>query len=179
MKSKLSLTILSVLFLSVFATGCMTGPEFSELGTKQSASTHYTFVKFEANGAVVTGNTDLTKNVNEEWIQCEGVTFGHRRDISGGGRVGGHTSYDRVTFSCSAASSDLLLPAVQLAAVADTSVVFNQSRTDKYLEVFVKGKRLGGIILVDGDAAASLTGLNITVDLTKALGAESLDNWAQ
>ena len=67
------------------------------------AGTHYAFVKFEANGSVVTGNTDITNIGGEElpraeWIQCKRVSYGLKRDIGTGARVSGHTHYDRIEF---------------------------------------------------------------------------------
>ncbi|MEM7154027.1 MAG: hypothetical protein AAF799_14350 [Myxococcota bacterium] len=67
------------------------------------AGTHYAFVKIEANGTVVTGNTDITNIGGEElpraeWIQCKRVSYGLKRDIGTGARVSGHTHYDRIEF---------------------------------------------------------------------------------
>lgn len=73
------------------------------------AGQHYAFVKFEANGSVIDSGHDFSRFSDDlsrgEWIQCKRVTYGLKRDIGTGGRVSGHTHYDRLEFKRSGGPS--------------------------------------------------------------------------
>lgn len=101
-----------------FLHGVLASGVVLALPRRSWAGTHYAFVKFEANGTVVTGNTDITNIGGEtldraEWIQCKRVTYGLKRDIGTGARVSGHTHYDRIEFDCPQGPSTPMLETVQ------------------------------------------------------------------
>jgi hypothetical protein len=107
------------------------------------AGTHYAFVRFEANGTVVTGNTDITNIGGEElpraeWIQCKRVSYGLKRDIGTGARVSGHTHYDRVEFDTVAGPT--------------TARLLEHQKERTSLDVVVKLPRDGKPLVVRGKA---------------------------
>ena len=121
--------------------------------------THYAFVKFEANGTVVTGNTDITNIGGEElaraeWIQCKRVSYGLKRDIGTGGRVSGHTHYDRIEFDCpQGPSTPMLMQSLERGHTVNCTIKFFHNRRDgqeeKYMEIICTDGRLAGVKVIN------------------------------
>lgn len=121
--------------------------------------THYAFVRFEANGTVVTGNTDITKIGGEElpraeWIQCKAVNYGVKRDIGTGARVSGHTHYDRIEFDCpQGPSTPMLMQALERGHTVNCTIRFYHNRRDgqeeKYMEIECTDGRLAGVKIIN------------------------------
>lgn len=88
----------------IFLQGLIASGVVIGLPHRAWAGTHYAFVKFEANGSTIDGDTITDIGDEElprgEWIQCKRVSYGLKRDIGTGGRVSGHTHYDRIEFDC-------------------------------------------------------------------------------
>jgi type VI secretion system Hcp family effector len=116
---------------------------------------YYVFVKFEANGTTVTGNTDITTVGGEEldraeWIQCRHVKYGLKRDISTGARVSGHTHYDRIELDCpQGPSTPMLMQALERGHTVNCTIRFYHNRRDgqeeKYMEIVCTDGRLSQI----------------------------------
>jgi len=123
------------------------------------AGTHYAFVKFEANGRTVTGNTDITNIGGEElprgeWIQCKRVTYGLKRDIGTGARVSGHTHYDRIEFDMpQGPATPMLMQALERGHTVNATIKFFHNRRDgqeeKYMELSAFEGRLSDIQIVN------------------------------
>ena len=129
-----------------------------------SAGTHYSFVKFEANGAVVTGNSDITHIGGEElerseWIQANRLSHGLKRDIGTGARVSGHTSYSNIQFTLPMGPAvPMLMQALERGHTVNAVVKRFHNRRDgqeeKYMEIVCTDGRLAGVevsVNADGD----------------------------
>lgn len=140
-----------------------------------AAGTHYAFVKFEANGTTVTGNTDITNIGGEtldraEWIQCKRVTYGLKRDIGTGARVSGHTHYDRIEFDMPQGPATPVFRAGTRQTMTVTVNYFaNAAGTGKPV---MQVKRAGVLVASTpaGDGRVTLT-----VDLEKPVDAATAD----
>lgn len=102
----------------VFLRGALASGVVLALPGRVLAGTHYAFVKFEANGTTITGNTDITNIGGEElprseWIQCKRISYGLKRDIGTGARVSGRTHYDRIEFDCPSGPATPVLKTMQ------------------------------------------------------------------
>ncbi len=114
-------------------------------------SIQYVFVKFEASGTVVPGNTDITSIGGEklhpaEWIRCNRVSYGLMRDVGTGARVAGHTQYDHIEFDCpQGPSTPVLMQALERGHTVNCTIKFFHKRRDKeekYMEIVCTDGRL-------------------------------------
>ena len=128
-----------------------------------SAGTHYSFVRFESNGAVVTGNTDIT-NIGGvelprgEWIQCKRVSYGLRRDIGTGARVAGHTHYDRIEFEVPVGpATPILMQSAERGITVNLQVKQFHNRRDgqeeQYMDIICTDGRLAGVKIIENAEA--------------------------
>eukprot|EP01060_Flectonema_neradi_P028470 TRINITY_DN3828_c2_g2_i3.p1 TRINITY_DN3828_c2_g2~~TRINITY_DN3828_c2_g2_i3.p1 ORF type:complete len:192 (+),score=35.46 TRINITY_DN3828_c2_g2_i3:42-578(+) len=133
-----------------------------------SAGTHYSFVRFEANGAVVTGNTDITNIGGEElprgeWIQCKRVSYGVKRDIGTGARVSGHTHYDRIEFDLPVGpATPMIMAALERGHTVNVVLKQFHNRRDgqeeKYMNIVCTDGRLAGVKIIESvDASPMMT----------------------
>ena len=124
-----------------------------------SAGTHYSFVKFEANGAVVTGNSDITHIGGEEldrseWIQANRLSHGLKRDIGTGARVSGDTLYSNIEFTLPMGPAvPMLMQALERGHTVNAVVKRFHNRRDgqeeKYMEIVCTDGRLAGVEVAD------------------------------
>eukprot|EP00754_Rhynchopus_humris_P030132 Rhum_TRINITY_DN15259_c4_g1::Rhum_TRINITY_DN15259_c4_g1_i1::g.147212::m.147212 len=126
----------------------------------------YSFVSLRAGDAVAKGNTDITNIGGEtldrgEWIQCKRVSYGLKRDIGTGGRVSGHTHYDRVAFTTTSGPAipfllDALNRGVEVVAKVKQFHNRRDGQEEKYMEITTTGK------LSD----VTVNGCSVTVSIT-------------
>lgn len=120
---------------------------------------YYAFVKFEADGQVVMGNTDITTIGGEtldraEWIQCKRVSYGLKRDIGTGARVSGHTHYDRIEFDCpQGPATPVVMTALERGQTVNCTIRFYHNRRDgqeeKYMEIVCTDGRFAGVKVIN------------------------------
>eukprot|EP01060_Flectonema_neradi_P041409 TRINITY_DN9827_c0_g1_i1.p1 TRINITY_DN9827_c0_g1~~TRINITY_DN9827_c0_g1_i1.p1 ORF type:complete len:173 (+),score=18.30 TRINITY_DN9827_c0_g1_i1:55-573(+) len=143
---------------------------FLVLASIAASALSHSYVRFESDQAVIGGNSlataSKTENGHGDWIEIQHVTFGNRRDISAGGRVSGHTHYDRIELDIPVGPSlPTLMNLLSKGSPVRLSMKYFHNRRDgqeeEYMNIVCTDGRLAGVKVIQATRSHSDTTVTV------------------